>query len=496
MAEHGTGRPRRAALTGLVLAAILASPLAGCIGGEDTIGRVFAAVRGDVYALSENGEREIARFGAAYEEFAAPGSGPRQREHFREAFKRVRLDYVLQVKDAALIDAAIKGVRDLGAEPRSVPAHELVEAALDAMLASLDPHSAYLNPEELRDTLISTKGEFGGLGIEITLEDGRVRVVSPIEDTPAYRAGIKPGDVITHLDGDAIAGMSLSKAVHRMRGRPGTDIRLTLERAGQRPFEVTVTRAIIRIQAVRWHIEGDIGYVRVASFNEGVQSGVSEAMAAIDAELGPRLRGVVLDLRNNPGGLLDQSVALADMFLDSGVVVSVRGRGAGDDRVSRAQKGDLAHGRPMVVLINGGSASASEIVAVALQDNARATIMGIRSFGKGTVQRITRLPLEGALRLTTALYYSPSGRAIQARGVFPDIAIVPKAQGKRQREADLSGALPGEAGDQMRTRASLEESACPAAGKDEDRALGCALAMLRAGSAEKFLASSARRPPM
>ena len=397
----------------------------------------------------------------------------------------------------ALIDAAIKGADDLKAAPRTVAPAQLVEVSLDAMLASLDPHSAYLTPSELRDTHISTKGQFGGLGIEITLENNLIKVVSPIEDTPAYRSGIEAGDLITHLDGDPVSGMSLSQSVHRMRGRPGTDIRLTIKRADLRPFQVTITRAVIRIKAVRWRIEGDIGYVRIAAFNEGVETGIDAAMRDIDARLGSRLRGVVIDLRNNPGGLLDQSVALADSFLDSGLVVAVRGRGPRNQREYRAVTGDLAHRLPIVVLINGGSASASEIVAVALQENGRATVMGTQSFGKGTVQTITPLPLEGALRLTTALYYGPSGRAIQAQGVSPDIAIIPveKEQGKRQRESDLSGSLPAQSSAADRTRASVSEAQCPAVGEKKDRGLGCALEMLRAGSTAKFLASAAARPP-
>jgi carboxyl-terminal processing protease len=491
------GRPTRVLIVvaGIVLATALSTSLLGCVVDDATLGRVFDAVRGKTYNLDAESERQLARFHAAYEKYVLAGDGNRQLNHFADAFTRVRADYVREVGDAVLIDAAIKGAEDLKAKPRSVAPGKLVEAALDSMLASLDPHSAYLTPSELRDIHISTKGEFGGLGIEITIEDKLVKVVSPIEDTPAYRAGIKSGDLITHLDGDPVAGMSLSRAVHRMRGRPGTDIRLTVSRAGVRPFQVTITRAVIRIKAVRWRVEGDIGYLRVAAFNERVKKGVTAAMKGIEARLGPRLRGIVLDLRNNPGGLLDQSVALADGFLDSGIVVAVRGRGPRNERVYRAVTGDLAHDLPIVVLVNGGSASASEIVAVALQDNGRATVMGSRSFGKGTVQTITPLPLEGALRLTTALYYSPSGRAIQAQGVSPDIVIIPEDKGKRQRESDLAGSLPARSTAAERTRASVSESRCPAAGEKKDRELGCALAMLRAGSPEKFLASAAARRP-
>ncbi len=496
MGERGSTSTALAVVVGLALGAALSPVLGGCVIEDTTLGRVIGAMGGNRNALSEEGSRQLMRFQAVYNKFSVPGDDASQLEHFGEAFKRVRVDYVRETEDVKLIDAAIEGVNKLKPEPSSLPPPELVEAALDAMLASLDPHSTYLNPQELRNTHISTKGEFGGLGIEILMEDSRVKVISPIEGTPAYRAGIKPNDIITHLDGDPIEGMSLAQAVQRMRGRPGTDIRLTVSRAGHPPFQVTITRAIIRIQSVRWQTEGDIGYIRVASFTEKVKAGVEEAMAAIHKKLGDRMRGVVLDLRNNPGGLLDQSVALADSFLETGVVVSVRGRGIRNERTYKAEAGDLAHGLPIVVLINGGSASASEIVALALQDNGRATVLGVRSFGKGTVQTITPLPLEGALRLTTALYYSPSGITIQAHGVYPDIVIITQDPDKRQRESDLPGALTTDFQAQHSKQAKFDETDCPAVGDKEDRQLGCALALLRAGSAEEFLASAGRRSSM
>ena len=491
------GRSSRAlvVIAGFVLATALSSSLVGCLVDDRTFGRVLNAVTG-LNGLDAEAERELDRYHAAYNKYVRPGDDERQLEHFSDAFVRVRAEYVRPIADAVLIDAAIKGVEDLKAEPRSLPPAEVVEASLDAMMASLDPHSLYLNPSEHRNTHNSMKGQFGGLGIEITMEKDLVKVVSPIEDTPAYRAGIKSGDLITHLNGKAVAGMSLSESVRIMRGRPGTDIRLTIQRADLPPFEVTITRAIIRIRAVRWRIEGDIGYLRVATFNERVEAGVDSAMTGIRARLGPRLRGIVLDLRNNPGGLLDQSVTLADNFLNSGLVVSVRGRDPAHRRNYEAVSGDLAERLPLVVLVNGGSASASEIVASALQENGRAIVMGTRSFGKGSVQTITPLPLEGALRLTTALYYGPSGRAIQARGVSPDIVIEPmEEENKRQREADLAGSLPAQSAVSERTRASISEAQCPAIGEKEDRHLGCALEMIFAGSPEKFLASAAARRP-
>jgi carboxyl-terminal processing protease len=473
----------------LVLVA-LGAGLTGCSVLDTSLGRAVSEAIGlDPYSLDEGGRRELGRFDAVYRSYGRADAGSGPFEHFTDAFKRVRADYVRPMGDAQLIDAAIKGVRDRQPEPNSLSPGELVETALDAMLVSLDPHSVYLNPDELHETMVSTSGEFGGLGIEITDEDGAIKVVSPIEGTPAYRAGIKPGDVITHLDGVAIKGLTLMQSVMRMRGRPGTDIRLTIARAGHSPFDVTITRAIIKIESVRWRIEGDVGYLRVATFSKATGDGVAKAMRDIRRRLGGRMKGLVVDLRNNPGGLLDQSVSLADAFLERGTVVSVRGRDAAASREYEATSGDLAEGRPMVVLINDGSASASEIVAVALQDQGRATVMGVRSFGKGTVQTIIPLPREGGLRMTTALYYSPSGRAIQARGVVPDIAVDAGEEPKRRREADLPGALPGSAAAPGATQTRLDAADCPPAGDNDDRQLGCALVLLRAGSLHGFLAS-------
>jgi carboxyl-terminal processing protease len=470
----------------------LGTGLAGCSVLDTRLGRAVSEAIGlDPYSLDEGGRRELGRFDAVYRTYARAEAGSGPFEHFTDAFKRVRADYVRLVDDAQLIDAAIKGVRDRQPEPNSVPPGELVETALDAMLVSLDPHSVYLNPDELHETMVSTSGQFGGLGIEITEVSGRIKVVSPIEGTPAYRAGIKPGDVITHLDGESIKDLNLMQSVMRMRGRPGTDIALTVERAGHPPFDVTITRAIIKIESVRWRIEGDIGYLRVATFSRATGDGVAKAMGDIHRRLGGRMKGLVIDLRNNPGGLLDQSVALADAFLERGTVVSVRGRDAAASHRYEANPGDLAEGLPMVVLINDGSASAAEIVAVALQDLGRATVMGVRSFGKGTVQTIMPLPGEGGLRMTTALYYSPLGRAIQARGVVPDIAIDTATGEKptRRREADLPGALPASKGAPGGARARLDAAHFPAAGDNDDRQLGCALVLLRAGSVRAFLAS-------
>ncbi len=355
----------------------------------------------------------------------------RQLNLFGDVFERVRVDYVEEVGDK-----------------------ELIENAINGMLTALDPHSSYLNEQNYRDMQVHTRGEFGGLGIEVTLENGLVKVVSPIDDTPAFRAGVQPGDLITHIDGEQVLGLTLQKAVERMRGPPDTEIRLTIRRNNREPFDITLIRAIIRIQSVRSRIERkDIGYVRITSFNEKTSEGLNKAMEKLHAESDGKLKGVVLDLRNNPGGLLDQAVAVADAFLDKGEIVSTRSRRPEDSQRFNARPDDLAEGMPMVVLINSGSASASEIVAGALQDHKRAIVMGTTSFGKGSVQTIIPLPGHGAMRLTTARYYTPSGRSIQAKGIDPDIVVEQArvetvAEIERRREADLRGALrndrPGE----------------------------------------------------
>lgn len=342
---------------------------------------------------------------------------------FGDVFERVRADYVKDVSDEKLIESAING-----------------------MLISLDPHSSYLNAKNFREMQVQSRGEMGGLGIEVTMENGLVKVVSPIDDTPAHRAGLKSGDLITHLDKEAVIGLTLSEAVERMRGPPDTDIMLTVRRASREPFDVTITRAVIKIQSVRSRAEGDIGYIRIISFSEQTLGGTERAMEKLRAEIGGGLKGLVLDLRNNPGGLLEQSIKVVDYFLDRGEIVSTRSRRPDDAQRFNAKSGDGADGLPIVVLINGGSASASEIVAGALQDQRRAIVMGTRSFGKGSVQTIVPLDGHGAIRLTTAQYYTPSGRSIQAKGIEPDIVVeqarveVLNEDGRR-REGDLRGAL-------------------------------------------------------
>jgi carboxyl-terminal processing protease len=320
---------------------------------------------------------------------------------FGEVFERVRAEYVDDVSDDSLVESAING-----------------------MLTSLDPHSNYLNTKNFNDMKVQTRGEFGGLGIEVSMENGMVKVVSPIDDTPAAHAGLKPGDLITHLDGDPVQGMTLPEAVEKMRGPVSSEIKLTIRREGKDPFDVKLVRATIKIQSVRSHLEGDnIAYVRITTFNEQTDVGLNNAMKNLKQQAGGKLLGVILDLRNDPGGLLDQAVAVADAFLEKGEIVSTRGRRSEDAQRYNARPGDIAAGLPIAVLINGGSASASEIVAGALQDHHRAILLGTRSFGKGSVQTIIPLPGHGAMRLTTARYYTPSGRSIQAKGIEPDIVV-------------------------------------------------------------------------
>jgi carboxyl-terminal processing protease len=342
---------------------------------------------------------------------------------FGDVFGRVRVGYVEEVSDEQLIEAAITG-----------------------MLTSLDPHSSYMNPKNFRDMQVQTRGKFGGLGIEVTMENGLIKVVSPIDDTPAHRGGLLPGDFITHLDGKRVRGLTLSQAVDIMRGKVGTDIRLTLLRAGRDPFDVTITRAAIPIRTVRSRTEGNIAYLRISSFSQPTMRGLRKAMKKITGKLGDKFGGVVLDLRRNPGGLLDQAVAVSDAFLDKGEIVSTRSKIKEEHQRFNARKGDLAKGKPIVVLIDGGSASASEIVAGALQDHGRAIIMGTKSFGKGSVQTIIPLPRHGAMRLTTSYYYTPSGRSIQQVGIDPDIVVEQVRLEKvapisSRREVDLRGAL-------------------------------------------------------
>ena len=321
---------------------------------------------------------------------------------------------------------------------------ELVESAIDGMLSSLDPHSSFLNADSLKQMKIQTKGAFGGLGIEVTMENGFVKVISPIDDTPAYKAGIKAGDYITHLDGKSVIGLNLNEAVDKMRGPAGTKLKVTIGRSNQEAFDVTIKRDIIKISSVKSKLEEDVGYIRITTFSEQTSKSTKDAIKKLKKE--KNLRGYVLDLRNNPGGLLDQAVSVSDLFLEKGEIVSTRGKNSKNPEMYKAKSGDIIDGKPLVVIINGGSASASEIVAGALQDHKRAILLGTRSFGKGSVQTIIPVKPYGALRMTTAKYFTPSGRSIQKTGIEPDIVVeereLKKADNKKiSREEDLKGAL-------------------------------------------------------
>lgn len=343
---------------------------------------------------------------------------------FGEVFETVRDKYVDNVTDQQLIEYAIKG-----------------------MLTNLDPHSDYMTARDFDDMKIQTSGEFGGLGIEVTMQEGVIRVVSPIDDTPAYKAGIKPGDLVTHIDKKPIIGMTLSEAVDKMRGPVGSPVELTVRREGlAEPLFLTIKRDLIKIKSVRAHIEGgDVGYIRITSFSQNTFDGLKAAFEKINKDPKKPIIGYVLDLRNNPGGLLDQAIAVSDAFLNQGEIVSTRGRN--DEAIKRdnALPGDLANDLPVVILINGGSASAAEIVSGALQDHRRAVLMGTRSFGKGSVQTVIPTPGGGAMRLTTARYFTPSGRSIQAKGIDPDIIVDParieKIDEMSIHESDLKGAI-------------------------------------------------------
>jgi carboxyl-terminal processing protease len=369
----------------------------------------------------------------------------RQLDLFGEVLERVRSDYVEKPEDAKLIEAAING-----------------------MLTALDPHSSYLNPKHFRDMQVQTRGEFGGLGIEVTMENGVVKVVSPIEDTPAAKAGLMSGDLITHLDKEQILGLTLQEAVEKMRGPVNAPITLTIVRKGvDDPFDVKVTRDVIHINPVKYNAEGDdVGYIRVTTFNEQTTANLQKAVEDLKQHLGPKLKGYVIDLRNNPGGLLDQAISVSDAFLDEGAIVLTRGRNIEETQRSNARPGDITDGQKLVVLINGGSASASEIVAGALQDHHRATIVGTRSFGKGSVQTIIPLGSNGALRLTTARYYTPSGRSIQAKGIEPEAVVEEELPDDLKAKADLQNTK-GEANLRGHLKGEGEEEGAKGEGDDE-----------------------------
>lgn len=354
---------------------------------------------------------------------AAQDSRSHELSLFGEVLERVQSDYV---------------------EP--VTTTKLIHNALSGMLSGLDPHSSYMDPKQWHDMQTETRGRFGGLGMEVTEAGGLVKVISPIDGTPAARAGIKPGDLITAADGKTLMGMSLSDAVDKLRGAPNTKVTLTIKRAGDdKPLQLTLTREIIHMQVAKSHLYNDIGYVRLSLFNDDTDNALRSAIDKFRKERGNKLRGIVLDLRNNPGGLLDQAVDVADDFLNGGTIVSTHGRHSVDDHTWSAGSGDITGGLPLVVLVNNGSASASEIVSGALQDNGRALIMGTRTFGKGSVQTLFPLHGDGAIRLTTARYYTPDGRSIQGQGITPDVVVhegdTPEASFGPEHESDLNNTL-------------------------------------------------------
>lgn len=378
---------------------------------------------------------------------------------FGDVFEKIRSDYVEKPDEQKLVEAAVSG-----------------------MLTSLDPHSSYMDAKSFKDMQVQTRGEFGGLGIEVTQEDGFIKVVTPIDDTPAARAGVMSGDLISAIDDESVQSMTLNQAVDKMRGQVNTSVKISVLRGTKKEkVDFNITRAVIQIKSVRFRTENDVGYIRITQFNEQTYDGVKQAMQKFAAEIpADKFKGYVLDLRNNPGGLLDQSIAVVNAFISKGEIVSTRGRNADETQRYVARASDLSGGKPVVVLINGGSASASEIVAGALQDHKRATILGTRSFGKGSVQTI--IPLgqgNGALRLTTARYYTPSGRSIQAKGIEPDIQIlqdVPdelKGKDDTKGEASLKGHLKN--GDDEKTGS---QAYVPPDPKD-DKQLNAAFDLLR-----------------
>ncbi|HBD90087.1 MAG TPA: peptidase S41 [Gemmobacter sp.] len=403
-----------------------------------------------------------------------------QLDLFGDIFERIRAQYVEEVDSQKLIEAAING-----------------------MLSSLDPHSSYLAADDFSDMQVQTRGQFGGLGIEVTQEDGFVKVVSPMDDTPADKAGMKAGDFITHVNGESVLGLTLDDAVDLMRGEVGSEIIITVVREGTPdPFDVSIIRDVIKLTAVRGRVVGDAVVLRVTTFNNQTFPGLQEELKKALEEVGgmEKVSGVVIDLRNNPGGLLNQAIMVSDAFLDKGEIVSTRGRSAQDGERFNAEPGDLAGGKPIVVLINGGSASASEIVAGALQDHRRAIVVGTKSFGKGSVQSVIPLRGEGAMRLTTARYYTPSGRSIQALGILPDIVVnqppakpadetaEPESEtaARARTEADLRGVLSNDSMTEDEKRQYQEEQTRAeeaAKLRDEDYQLAYAVDILKGAAA-------------
>ena len=389
--------------------------------------------------------------------FSDDGDVYKQLNLFGEVYERVRSEYVEKVSDK-----------------------ELIEAAINGMLQSLDPHSSYLNAESFTEMKIQTKGEFGGLGIEVTMENGLVKVVSPIDDTPAAKAGVQSGDYISHIDDEPVMGLTLSEAVDKMRGVVNTNLKITIIREGKEAFDLNLKRAIIKVTSIKAKQEEDVAYLRITSFTQKTFKNLVKEYNKLSLEMKDNMKGLVLDLRNNPGGLLDQAVSVSNAFLERGEIVSTRGRDNKGEQRFNASKGDITNGLPIVVLINGGSASASEIVAGALQDHKRGILMGTKTFGKGSVQTIIPVTSKGAVRLTTARYFTPSGISIQAKGISPDI-YVPQSKvevlenSNSRRESDLRGALDNEKSDKNNKSIDVNDQK----DKIEDYQLNRAIELIR-----------------
>jgi carboxyl-terminal processing protease len=449
------------------------------------------AVAGASFAASTPVTDELlAPLTSAYVRAVKPGEQAEfHRELFATVLQRVYRSHAREVDVQGVVAVALKAIEPL--EPQSGEPAEVFRKAINAGLASLDPHSRYLDAREQSNERSVLAGSFGGLGLEVDMIDGLVRIVAPMADTPAARAGLQRGDLIVRFDDQSVLGMTLADAIARMRGQPGSPIALTVRRSGSEDeFAVSLVRETIRTQPLRWSMEGDVLVLRLTSFNTSLPAMLESAIA--DAIAKGRPRAVVLDMRGNGGGLLRPAVTTADTFLRAGDIVSLRGRTPGNQRTWQADPNEQLAGVPMVVLIDGRSASAAELVAAALQENGRAIVMGQRSFGKGSVQSIVSLGGDkGALRLTTALYYGPSGRTVQRTGVGPDVELVAapgSTAGSGRREADRAHALPG-ADEPLPPKARVEQSRCPLPRKDVDPALACALIFLGAGGVETFIAA-------
>ena len=433
-------------------------------------------------------EEVLAPLTSAYMRAVKPGEQAEfHRELFQTVLQRVERTYARDVDVTRLMAAALKTIEPL--EPQSGEPADVFKKSINAALAALDPHSRYLDPRAQTSERNAVTGAFGGLGLQLDMAEGLLRIVAPIPGTPAARAGLQSGDVIVRLDDQPVQGMVLTDAVARMRGQPGTTIELMIRRAGRDDeFNVSLVRETIRTQVLRWTMEGDVLVLRLANFTTSVSAAMEKAIAEASATRQPR--AVVLDLRGNPGGVFRQAVATADAFLGEGEIVSLSGRNPANRRTWHADSAELLAGVPMVVLIDGRSASASELVAAALQENGRAIVMGQKSFGKGSVQTVVALGAgKGALRLTTALYYGPSGRSVQRSGVSPDIELVAapaSTAGAQRREADRAQALPG-SGVPLAPKARVEQARCAAAQPTADPALACALAFIDAGGIDTFL---------